>query len=98
MRFAEVEIDPERRFITRAGKQISLTPCEYRLLLYFLQNADRPLTRDQLLNSVWGYDEYPNTRTVDNHVMKLRTKFEQNPATPRHLLTIHGVGYRFLPT
>ncbi len=96
IRFANVEIDPIRRSVTRCGKQVPVTPCEYKLLLFFSQNVDRPLTRDALLNFVWGYDQYPNTRTVDTHVMKLRSKFEADPAMPRHFLTIHGVGYRFL--
>ncbi len=96
LRFAEVEIDPVRRSITRSGKEVALTPCEYKLLLFFLDNVDRPLTRDTLLNFVWGYEQYPNTRTVDTHVLKLRSKFEPEPSMPRHFVTIHGVGYRFL--
>ncbi len=96
IRFGDVEIDPERRIIVRRGDEVSLTPCEYNLLLFFVQNADRALTRDVLLNSVWGYDQYPNTRTVDAHVSKLRNKFELLPSAPRHFRTIHGVGYRFV--
>lgn len=96
IRFGDVEIDPDRRLIARQGNEVSLTPCEYNLLLFFVQNADRALTRDALLNSVWGYDQYPNTRTVDAHVSKLRNKFEPDPTAPRHFRTIHGVGYRFV--
>lgn len=96
IRFDDVEIDPERRRITRQGGDVALTPCEYNLLLFFIENANRALTRDALLNSVWGYDQYPNTRTVDAHVSKLRNKFEPVPSAPRHFLTIHGVGYRFV--
>lgn len=96
IRFGDVEIEPDRRVITRQGKEVKLTPCEYNLLLYFVQNSDRPLTRDAILNSVWGYASYPNTRTVDVHVVKLRNKFEPDPSVPKHFLTIHGVGYRFL--
>ena len=58
---------------------------------------DRPLTRDMILNSVWGYQSFPNTRTVDAHVVKLRQKLEPDPNAPRHFLTVHGVGYRFVP-
>lgn len=94
--FGDVEIDPVRRIITRRGKQVAVSPCEYKLLLFFLQNVERPLTREALLNFVWGYDQYPNTRTVDTHVMKLRSKFEPEPSVPRHFVTIHGIGYRFL--
>jgi DNA-binding response OmpR family regulator len=95
--FGDTEIDVERRAIQRKGKEVKLTPAEYNLLLFFLQNADRVLTRDVILNSVWGYEFYPNTRTVDAHVVRLRQKFEPDPAAPRHFVTVHGVGYRFLP-
>jgi len=96
LRFGDVEIDRYRRIVAYHGDEVKVTPCEYNLLLFFIQNADRALTRDAILNSVWGYNEYPNTRTVDAHVSKLRNKFESNPSTPRHFLTVHGVGYRFL--
>jgi DNA-binding response OmpR family regulator len=95
--FAEVQVDVERRSITQRGVDVKLTPAEYNLLLFFLHNADRALTRDVILNSVWGYESYPNTRTVDAHVVRLRQKLEPDPAVPRHFLTVHGVGYRFLP-
>jgi DNA-binding response OmpR family regulator len=97
LQFGDVEIDVDRRNATRAGHEIKLTPAEYNLLLYFLQNPDRALTRDVILNSVWGYESYPNSRTVDAHVVKLRQKFESDPNVPRHFITVHGVGYRFLP-
>lgn len=95
--FADVAVDLDRRVVTRAGADVHFTPAEYNLLTYFLHNPDRALTRDQILNSVWGYESYPNTRTVDAHVVKLRQKLEPDPNQPRHFLTVHGVGYRFLP-
>jgi len=95
--FGDVELDLERRVVTRPAGEVKLTPAEYNLLSYFVHNPDRPLTRDMILNSVWGYDCFPNTRTVDAHVVKLRQKMEPNPNTPRHFLTVHGVGYRFMP-
>lgn len=94
--FAEVEVDIERRIVTRTGKEVKMTPAEYNLLTFFLHNEDRPLTRDVLLNSVWGYQSIPNTRTVDAHVVRLRQKLEVNPESPVHFLTLHGVGYRFI--
>jgi DNA-binding response OmpR family regulator len=97
VRFSDVEIDLERRVVLRRGEETKMTPAEYNLLTYFLQNPDRPLTRDMILNSVWGYTSFPNTRTVDAHVVKLRQKLEPDPNVPRHFLTVHGVGYRFLP-
>ena len=97
MRFADVEVDLDRRTTVRGNAEVKLTPAEYKLLLFFLQNPDRALTRDLILNSVWGYESYPNTRTVDAHVVRLRQKLEPDPTLSRHFLTVHGVGYRFLP-
>jgi DNA-binding response OmpR family regulator len=95
--FGLVSVDFERRVVSKKGEALKLTPAEYNLLSYFLQNPDRPLTRDMILNSVWGYESFPNTRTVDAHVVRLRQKLEADPNTPRHFLTVHGVGYRFVP-
>ncbi|MGA7409923.1 MAG: response regulator transcription factor [Bryobacteraceae bacterium] len=97
LRFENTEVDIDRRTVTHRGAEVKLTPAEYNLLTFFLQNADRVLTRDVILNSVWGYESYPNTRTVDAHVMRLRQKLESDPGAPSHFLTVHGVGYRFLP-
>jgi DNA-binding response OmpR family regulator len=95
--FADVEIDVTRRVVSRHGEELKLTRAEYNLLTYFLQNPDRALSRDMILNSVWGYESFPNTRTVDAHVVRLRQKLEPDASAPRHFLTVHGVGYRFLP-
>jgi DNA-binding response OmpR family regulator len=97
MHFSEVEVDFERRIVKRKGEDLKMTPAEYNLLTYFLHNPDRPLTRDMILNSVWGYEFFPNTRTVDAHVVKLRQKLEPDANAPRHFVTVHGVGYRFVP-
>jgi DNA-binding response OmpR family regulator len=95
--FGENEVDLDRRVVTRRGQEVKFTLVEYKLFAYFLENPDRPLTRDMILNSVWGYDAFPNTRTVDAHVVKLRQKLEVDTNAPRHFVTLHGVGYRFLP-
>ncbi len=97
MHVGDVEVDLERRVIMRGSEEIKLTPAEYNLLAFFLHHPDRPLTRDMILNSVWGYNFMSNTRTVDAHILKLRQKLEVDPNVPRHILTVHGVGYRFLP-
>jgi DNA-binding response OmpR family regulator len=97
LEFGEVEVDLTRRVVRRAGQELRLTRAEYNLLTYFLQNPDRVLTRETILNSVWGYDYFPHTRTVDAHVVRLRQKLEPQGGNPRHFLTVHGVGYRFLP-
>jgi DNA-binding response OmpR family regulator len=81
--------------IHRNGRPVTLTSKEFKLLAYLIQNPLRVISRDELLNEVWGYENYPCTRTVDNHILKLRKKLE--PADPKHLHTVHCAGYRFLP-
>jgi len=95
--FADVEVDLDQRVVRRAGAETRMTRAEFNLLAFFLQNPGKALSRDVILNSVWGYDSFPNTRTVDAHVVRLRQKLEAEPEVPRHFLTMHGVGYRFLP-
>jgi DNA-binding response OmpR family regulator len=97
IQFGDVIVDLERRSVAKRDRELKLTPAEYNLLTYFLNHPDKALTRDLLLNSVWGYESFPNTRTVDAHVGKLRQKLETDPITPKHFLTLHGVGYRFVP-
>ena len=80
----------------RDGVPVVLTAHESKLLKYFLDHADRVITREQLLNDVWGYTSYPTTRTVDNQIMKLRQKLEVDPARPVHFRTLHGIGYKFV--
>lgn len=97
MRFGAIEVDLDRRVVLRNDEEVKLTPAEYNLLTYFLHHPDRPLTRDLILSTVWGYSTSISTRTVDAHVLKLRQKIESDPEVPRHIVTVHGVGYRFLP-
>lgn len=94
--FANIDVDTERRLVTNRGNEVSLTPSEYNLLTYFLRNPDRVLTREMILEDVWGFESAPTARTVDSHVVKLRQKLEPDPAAPRYFLTVHGVGYRFV--
>jgi DNA-binding response OmpR family regulator len=96
-RFADCEIDFRKMTVRRGGSPVVLTAHEFKLLKFFTENAERVLTRDVLLNEVWGYNFYPTTRTVDNQILKLRQKLEPDPANPRHLLTIYGAGYKFVP-
>jgi len=83
--------------IYRNGRPVTLTYKEFKTLAYLIKNPRRVISRDQLLNEVWGYENYPCTRTVDNHILKLRKKLEPEPARPKHFHTVHGAGYRFLP-
>jgi len=80
-----------------SGEQIPMTAQEFKTLRFFVSNPGRVLSRDELLNRAWGYDNYPCSRTVDNHVLRLRQKLEVEPSRPKHFLTIHSVGYKFLP-
>jgi DNA-binding response OmpR family regulator len=96
-RFADCEIDFKSMNARRHGVSVTLTAHEFKLLKFFTENIDRVLTRELLLNEVWGYNSYPTTRTVDNQIMKLRQKLEPDPANPKHLLTIYGAGYKFVP-
>jgi two-component system, OmpR family, alkaline phosphatase synthesis response regulator PhoP len=83
--------------IHRNGRPVILTSKEFKLLAYLIKNPRRVISRDKLLNEVWGYENYPSTRTVDNHILKLRKKLETDPAQPKHFDTVHCAGYRFLP-
>lgn len=96
-RFGDCEVDFAKMTIRRNGGPVVLTAHEFKLLKFFTENAERVLTREILLNEVWGYNSYPTTRTVDNQVLKLRQKLEPDPANPQHLLTIYGAGYKFVP-
>ncbi len=96
VRFGEVEVDMERLRVTRHGKLVDLTPTEFRLLRYLVSNPNRPFSRDELIEAVWGYaSDVGNDRTVDVHIRHLRKKLEENPADPRWLVTVRGVGYKF---
>jgi DNA-binding response OmpR family regulator len=93
--FGNVRIDFTSMEATRAGKKFTLTAQEFKLLKFFARSPDRVTSREKLLNEVWGYDNYPTTRTVDNHVLRLRQKLEPDPANPRYFITMHGAGYKF---
>jgi len=80
----------------REGEPLSLTPKEIDILKYFWHHRNKTVTREELLTNVWGYDESYSTRTVDNFILKLRQKIEADPANPKHILTIHGVGYKLV--
>jgi len=96
-RFGDCEVDFSKMTIRKSGNPVVITAHEFKLLKYFTDNAELVLTRDVLLNEVWGYNFYPTTRTVDNQILKLRQKLEPDPANPKHLLTIYGAGYKFVP-
>ena len=93
--FGDVQVDFERMEISRNGEPVILSAKEFQLLRFLAEKEGDLLTRDQLLNEVWGYDALPSTRTVDVHIAWLRQKLEQDSRYPRHILTVHGFGYKF---
>jgi two-component system alkaline phosphatase synthesis response regulator PhoP len=96
LRFSDVEIDFDKHEATRSGTRVDLTGKEFEVLRLLAQNRGRIVTRDRLLEEVWGYEHYPTTRTVDNHILRLRQKLEANPSDPRHILSVYGEGYKFV--
>jgi DNA-binding response OmpR family regulator len=95
--FGDVSADFAKMELTRAGRPVALTAQEFKVLKFFSQNPGRVFSRSSLLNEVWGYENYPSTRTVDNHIWKLRLKLEDDPGRPVHFQTVHGAGYKFVP-
>ncbi len=94
LKIGDVSLNFKKYEAFKGNAAISLSPKEFGILEYLASRAGEVVTRDELLDEVWGYDLYPTTRTVDNHIAQLRSKIEKNPADPRYLLTVHGVGYR----
>jgi two-component system alkaline phosphatase synthesis response regulator PhoP len=94
--FADVELDFEAYKATKGGETLELSPREFELLRYLIERKGDTVTRDQLLEDVWGYESYPSTRTVDTHIAKLRSKIGDSGSEPRFILTIHGMGYKFI--
>ena len=94
--FAEISVDFKKMEVKREGKVVVLTAQEFKTFQFLVHNADRVISRDELLNEVWGYQNYPSTRTVDNHILKLRQKLEKDPSSPVHFRTVHGMGYKFV--
>ncbi len=96
LEFDDVRVDFARYEATRAGRKVELTRKEFGLLRLLAAKEGAVVTRDELLEKVWGYDAMPTTRTVDNHLAALRAKLEKDPAEPQHLITVHGVGYKLV--
>ncbi|MGA8037517.1 MAG: response regulator transcription factor [Candidatus Acidiferrales bacterium] len=97
LELGDTKIDFTSMVVMRSGRSLAFTAQEFKLLKYFAHSPARVITRQELLNEVWGYENYPTTRTVDNHILRIRQKLEPDPATPRYFLTMHGSGYKFVP-
>src|SRR5271163_4463788 len=96
-KFGDVKVDFTKMELWRDESLVQLTSQEFKVLKFMIQNAERVLSREELLNFVWGYRNYPSTRTVDNHILRLRQKLEKDPANPLHFRTVHSAGYKFVP-
>lgn len=94
--FGSVRIDFKRCVTLKGKRQIQLTRKELEIMKYFIEHKGEALTRERLLDEIWGYERFPTTRTVDNHILKLRQKLEDDPENPRFILTVHGIGYKFV--
>jgi DNA-binding response OmpR family regulator len=95
-KFGAISVDFAKMELIRNGQLVTLTAHEFRLLKFFTQHSGRVISREELLNEVWGYQDYPSTRTVDNQIWKLRLKLEDDPGKPSHFHTVHGAGYKFV--
>jgi two-component system, OmpR family, alkaline phosphatase synthesis response regulator PhoP len=95
-RFGDISVDFRRAEVNKGGQKLELSAREFKLLRYFIEHRGAALTRDELLNEVWGYNAMPSTRTVDVHVAWLRQKLEDNPRHPEYIHTVHGLGYKFV--
>jgi DNA-binding winged helix-turn-helix (wHTH) protein len=97
VRFGNVTIDLLSMEVRRSDRPVNLTSMEFKVLKFFVSNPNRVISRDDFLDQVWGYENYPCTRTVDNHILRLRQKLEVELANPVHFRTVHGIGYKFTP-
>jgi len=95
-KFGDVEVNVRSCQVSRKGKALEFSSKEFDLLKYFLHHPGETLSRDRLLEEVWGYEHFPTTRTVDTHIVRLRQKVEPRPDEPRFILTVHGTGYKFV--
>jgi len=95
--FGELRIDFDSMEVRSSERLVEFTALEFKVLAFFVLNPNRVVSREDLLNLVWGYNCYPSTRTVDNLILKLRKKLELDASRPLHFRTIHGVGYKFVP-
>jgi len=94
--FGNVQLDFKKQEAVKNKKSLKLSAKEFEILKFFVEHAGDVITRDMLLDKIWGYETYPVTRTVDNYILSLRKKIEDNPSKPKHLLTVHTAGYKFV--
>jgi DNA-binding response OmpR family regulator len=94
--FSDVIIDFKKMEVKRGKKNVEMSLKEFEIMKFFLKHEGEVVTRNQLLDEVWGYEVFPTTRTVDNYILMIRKKLESNPSIPKHILTMHSAGYKFV--
>jgi DNA-binding response OmpR family regulator len=94
--FGNVTMNFKKMEIEKNGNPVKLSATEYKILKYFVEHEGEVITRDKFLDDVWGYDAFPTTRTVDNYILSIRKKIEDDPASPEHIVTVHTAGYKFI--
>jgi DNA-binding response OmpR family regulator len=94
--FNNIYVNFKKQEFSKNGNSVQLTSKEFEILKFFVKHIDEPVSREMLLDEVWGYDTYPTTRTVDNYILAIRKKIEDDPSNPKHILTIHTTGYKFI--
>jgi DNA-binding response OmpR family regulator len=94
--FGDIEINFAQFKVRRKGEELDLTSLEMEILKYFIAHRGKVVARDDLLDKIWGYESYPTTRTIDNHILKIRKKIEEDPSHPQYILSVYGGGYRFI--
>ncbi len=96
LRIGDIQLDFKKYEASKGESSLSLSPKEFGILRYLATRVGNVVSRDELLDEVWGYEQFPTTRTVDNHIAQLRSKIERDPGNPKHLITVHGVGYKLI--
>jgi DNA-binding response OmpR family regulator len=94
--FGNIHLNFKNQDASKAGKPVKLSNHEFSVLHYFAEHEGEVVSRDMLLDEVWGFEEFPTTRTVDNYILSIRKKIEDNPSNPKHLITVHKAGYKFV--
>jgi two-component system alkaline phosphatase synthesis response regulator PhoP len=94
--FGDIEIDFAQFKVRRKGKELNFTSIEMEVIKYFISHRGEVISRNDLLDKIWGYESFPTTRTIDNHILKLRKKIEEDPSHPKYILSVYGGGYRFI--
>lgn len=93
--FGEITVNPDKMEVFKKKKEVLISATEFKLLMFFINHEGEVISREKVLDEVWGYESFPSTRTVDNFILSLRKLIEKDPSTPKHIVTVHKIGYKF---